>query len=267
MEPGEPITGLTASIPTPEQEKKLVRIWQERAPKKYKALLAAVAVGSAVESEWYYDVATQSYVSSGGDPVQKATIKYLYLSMFIGMLGAPAKETGIITWEGLATSLKNAEISIAEWQQGMATLITERQEVAMLLANGGENFVTLSDWQFVQAKTQEQLAYLEKFAKDVADNPEKWLNGRLDARMDLYRESGYASLQDYWRQQAIEDGMEEERRVLGVADHCDGCLDQAALGWQPIGTLDAIGDEECNMHCRCEFEYRKAGDGEQATNS
>jgi hypothetical protein len=56
--------------------------------------------------------------------------------------------------------------------------------------------------------------------------------------------------------------MDEERRVLGVADHCPGCLEQAGLGWQPIGTLDEIGTEECGNNCRCEYEYRKGGENE-----
>ncbi|HEY6021351.1 MAG TPA: hypothetical protein VIY48_16040, partial [Candidatus Paceibacterota bacterium] len=54
------------------------------------------------------------------------------------------------------------------------------------------------------------------------------------------------------------NGYEEERRVLEPgADHCEGCEEQAAQGWQPIGTLDPIGDEECMTRCKCEFEYRR----------
>jgi hypothetical protein len=67
--------------------------------------------------------------------------------------------------------------------------------------------------------------------------------------------------------------MEEELRVLGEADHCsteddpdgdrEGCLELAALGWQPIGTLPKIGESVCIVNCHCRFAYRKHGpDGE-----
>jgi len=56
------------------------------------------------------------------------------------------------------------------------------------------------------------------------------------------------------------DGAHEYIANGFVVHNCNGCLEQASLGWQPIGTLDDIGDEECNMNCLCNFEYRKAGD-------
>lgn len=51
-------------------------------------------------------------------------------------------------------------------------------------------------------------------------------------------------------------GYVEERSVLGIADHCDGCLAEAGKGWRPIGTLLPIGGRDCKARCRCHFEYR-----------
>jgi hypothetical protein len=40
-------------------------------------------------------------------------------------------------------------------------------------------------------------------------------------------------------------------------------LNKRHWGWQPIGTLDAIGDEECLPRCHCKKKFRKLGpDGE-----
>jgi hypothetical protein len=63
------------------------------------------------------------------------------------------------------------------------------------------------------------------------------------------------------------DGAHEYIANGFVVHNCNGCLEQAGLGWQPIGTLDEIGAEECNQNCRCEFEYQKAGEAtnEEAT--
>ena len=59
------------------------------------------------------------------------------------------------------------------------------------------------------------------------------------------------------RYERTSNGMTLERRILGAADHCDDCLEAAALGWQPIGTLPAIGDSRCMTNCHCEFDYRE----------
>lgn len=40
-----------------------------------------------------------------------------------------------------------------------------------------------------------------------------------------------------------------------LVHNCDDCPPLAALGWQPIGTLPAIGDSECGHLCLCHFEY------------
>jgi hypothetical protein len=55
-----------------------------------------------------------------------------------------------------------------------------------------------------------------------------------------------------------------ERRVhyLSLYDHpyCITCKEQSDLGWQPLGSLNEIGDSECGGGCDCYFEWR-APDG------
>jgi len=165
-----------------------------------------------------------------------------------------------VNWDQLAQALKDGLISLGEWTSQMRALIVQEQNTAMMLIKGGREFVTFADWGFVGSEVKKQYAFLDGFARDIEANPEKWLTGRLDNRMNLYRELGYAALERFERREKINDGFTEERRVLGAADHCNGCLAQAGMGWQPIGTLDEIGAEECNQNCKCEFEYRKAGD-------
>lgn len=49
----------------------------------------------------------------------------------------------------------------------------------------------------------------------------------------------------------------EERRLLGVAEHCVDCVGYAAQGWQPMGTLPVPGERSrCNGRCRCRMERR-----------
>jgi hypothetical protein len=55
--------------------------------------------------------------------------------------------------------------------------------------------------------------------------------------------------------------MTQERRVLGVAEHCPDCRSEARKGWVEIGTLRRIGDSVCRANCKCRFEFREV-DGE-----
>lgn len=51
----------------------------------------------------------------------------------------------------------------------------------------------------------------------------------------------------------------QERRVLGVAEHCDDCVNFAARGWVPMGTLPPPTQSSvCGTHCRCSMEFRDA---------
>lgn len=160
----------------------------------------------------------------------------------------------------LADALKEGRINLAEWQAAMRDYLRVQYTAAMELAKGGREFITQSDWGYMGSALKKQYAYLDNFKNDIMNNPDQWLNGRLDARMGLYRESSYSAYEDFNRREYINNGYDEEIRLLGQADHCPGCLEQAAKGWQPIGTLDPIGAEECVTNCRCEFDYRRSAD-------
>lgn len=158
----------------------------------------------------------------------------------------------------LADALKDGTLTIPEWEAAMRDMLRREFTAAMELAKGGRENITQSDWGYMGAQLKKQYEFLGNFAKDIAANPDKWMSGRLDARMSLYGESGYGALQDFRRREFIEQGFDEEMRVLGDAEHCPGCLEQSGKGWQPIGTLDPIGAEECLTRCKCVFEYRRS---------
>jgi hypothetical protein len=62
-------------------------------------------------------------------------------------------------------------------------------------------------------------------------------------------------------------GYAEGMRALTVADHCrtsldrPGCVELAALGWQPIERVVWLGAAVCRHHCKCELHFR----GKQGT--
>jgi len=130
------------------------------------------------------------------------------------------------------------------------------------LSQGGWAQMTQSDWGATGQMIREQYDYLRNFASQIASG-EQALDGRALVRADLYADAVNGTYSKMETRDAIAEGFDEEIRDLesGV-DHCDGCIEQAGH-WEPIGTLDEIGDEECSTRCRCEKRYRNSITGEE----
>jgi hypothetical protein len=55
----------------------------------------------------------------------------------------------------------------------------------------------------------------------------------------------------------VEEGFEEERNILGVAEHCGGCVAETERGWVIKGDLVPIGARDCGGECKCSIEHRR----------
>lgn len=167
----------------------------------------------------------------------------------------------------LSAQLKAGEITLPQWQSGMRDFVRDEYNTAMILQRGGVENVTQSDWGYSGSQIKKQYAYLDNFAADVAQDPDKWLTGRLDNRMRLYNQSGYSALEDFKLRDMKNTGWTQERNILGVADHCSGegatpgCIEVTGMGWRGIGTLPKIGSRLCKTNCRCSMEYRRPKEG------
>jgi predicted ArsR family transcriptional regulator len=91
-------------------------------------------------------------------------------------------------------------------------------------------------------------------AVDIASGSQP-LNGSFLARAAMYARSGRGTFWAVRKTRSALDGATMERRVLGVAEHCDECAEEASRGWVPIGTLTPIGGLRCLTNCKCQFEY------------
>jgi hypothetical protein len=162
---------------------------------------------------------------------------------------------------GITQQLVDGSLSLSDWQLAMMEQIKIEHTAAAAAARGGWAQMSQSDWGAVGRMIRDQYGFLQGFADQVASGQQA-LNGTALVRADLYGDAARGTFEEIRRRyERLMNGMEEEARVLGEADHCTGCLDQAALGWQPIGTLDQIGEEECITRCHCKFVYRKMGPG------
>jgi len=92
-------------------------------------------------------------------------------------------------------------------------------------------------------------------------------NTTTQCTLHLYNQSGYSALEDFKQRDMRIAGWTEERRRLGIADHCSGegatpgCIELAGASWRPIGTLPKIGEALCKTNCKCSFQYRRPKQG------
>lgn len=144
------------------------------------------------------------------------------------------------------------------------------------MALKGNDALTNAEIYALDRLTKKQYEYLDKFEREVIQNPPREIAdldsvvvlvepapmtpGQFVARLERYGNAVWQANQQVNTATVRTAGIfNQERRVLGMAEHCGDCPPLAAMGWQPLGSLPMIGDTECNGHCKCHFEYRVPG--------
>lgn len=146
-------------------------------------------------------------------------------------------------------------ISTGAWRAGMAREIKMVHIEATMAANGGRAQMSQADWGRVGARVKSQYRFLDNYAGQV-DSGAQPLDGRMLSRSRMYADAARATFEETRRGARMETGWQEERRILGPAEHCTGCLKYAGR-WAPIGSLPAIGSQQCRTRCHCHFVYRR----------
>lgn len=159
------------------------------------------------------------------------------------------------TMRTLSQSLLDGSLPLASWQSQMMHEIKAGHLVAATLATGGWAQMDQSDFGFTGQRIRTQYVYLRSFAADVASGKQPW-NGTIAARAELYAHASRQTHRAAVERVALKRDEELERNVLGIADHCAGCLAATAQGWVPVGTLPPPGTRNCLSRCRCWIEYR-----------
>lgn len=166
----------------------------------------------------------------------------------------------------ISERLQAGDITVKEWQAGMMGEIKSLHTAEAAAARGGWDQMSQSDWGWTGREIRRQYDYLDRFAKEIESGKQP-LNGRLLVRAGMYGQAGRGTFEEMQRRYQRQRGATQERRVLGIAEHCTaaggapGCFDLASKGWQPIGTLPRIGAATCRTHCKCHFEYRRSAAG------
>lgn len=170
------------------------------------------------------------------------------------MLTSNAEAVGRLTGR-----LQSGEITVAEWQRGMASHLRDLHVVAATAARGGSAPMKQGDYAPVESRVREQMDFLRRFAAQV-ESGEQPLDGRFVQRSQMYAQAARGTFEQIRRLGEIAAGMTEERLLTHSMEGCDECAADESRGWVPIDTLGEIGSRTCVSNCLCTFEYR-AGDG------
>lgn len=154
----------------------------------------------------------------------------------------------------LSDGLRSGGVTLDEWHLAMRSEVKAVHLYNAAAAKGGWGQMTPADYGRVGAVVRGQYAYLDRFAGEIAAGAQA-LDGRMLQRAEMYAQAGRRTYEDANRLEQRARGMARERNVLGVADHCAGCLAASAMGWVPIGTLPPVGARDCLTKCRCRLEY------------
>lgn len=145
--------------------------------------------------------------------------------------------------------------TLASWEAAVRAEIRDAHLAMASASVGGWKRMGSFEFGHVGAKLREQYRYLSAFARGIADGSVRLSLG-LMARAALYIQAARGTHAALEQSKMALRGRFEYRSMLGVAEHCDGCLAEAAKEWRPLGTLLPIGARDCRANCRCWFEYR-----------
>lgn len=155
----------------------------------------------------------------------------------------------------LAARMAEGAIEISRWQRETAATLKSLHLASWAAARGGFHSLTASDYGRVGAVLAYQYRRLASFALDVEQG--RMTGPQIEQRSTLYAASANGTFEGGRRYGAMLAQFTEERRVLGNSEHCPGCVEQAMLKWQPIGSLLPVGEgTPCRMQCRCSFIFR-----------
>lgn len=154
----------------------------------------------------------------------------------------------------LGRQFRAREISLDDWELGMRREIKRLHLSSAAAAKGGWAQMSPADYGRVGQITRAQYKFLGNFADQIAGGLP--LDGRFLRRVELYAQAGRGTFEAVNKVQMIRAGYTEERNILGLAEHCSGCVVEYSKGWQPIGTLVPIGQRDCLSRCKCSIEYR-----------
>ncbi len=208
----------------------------------------AAVLSSRMDAAWSYDRNTGRYRDEKGKFLSKAAIDAL-VDGRINKLGVMLKR--------FTNMLIDGSITLDQWQGSVREAIKAAHIQATIIGHGGRDGMGSAEYGRVGQRLRQEYSYLQDFARDLLE--QRSSRAMALARIGLYAESVRGS---FWEGSSIrqeQEGYSLMRRILDPqAKHCQDCLDYAARGLVPIGSVPLPGQRcACRARCRCRVEYKR----------
>lgn len=153
--------------------------------------------------------------------------------------------------ETMTTRLYRGDITLAQWQTGVAQELKDAHLAQAMFARGGKANMTSVEFGRVGGTLADEYRYLAGFADDIAA-------GRVSEAQAIarIRQYGRATRQSYWNEYRLASrGLIAWR--LNPAEHCGDCLNLAAGSPYRVDALPTVpgaGSTQCRGNCKCTLE-------------
>jgi hypothetical protein len=209
---------------------------------------SSIVLSLRLDAQWSFDKATNRYRDERGRFLSTKSVQAL-VDGRISKLDA--------TLRRYTRMLVDGSITLDQWQGSMREAIKAAHIQATIIGNGGRESMGSAEYGRIGQRLRQEYAYLQQFASDL-------LEQRVSAPMALARASLYANSVrgSFWEGQSIrqeKQGYGLMQRVLDPgAQHCQDCLDYAARGIVPIGSVPLPGQRcACRARCRCFVRFSR----------
>lgn len=226
--------------------------------KTYATLLLAILIGLSIppslasSPQYRWNANGLQFIAPNGRTVSSTIVR-----SELDRITAAASQR----MKALAESLRAGNITLSAWQTAMMGEIKSVHLAAGAFERGGWQQMTRGDLGVIERIVGGEYEFLRNFASQIASGEQR-LDGTLGTRAALYGQQGRHTFYEFGRATAVSRGFDEERSVLGQADHCTECEDEDAKSWQPIGEMVPIGERICKSNCHCSVQWRNGETGE-----
>lgn len=203
-------------------------------------------LSARMDAAWSYDRVTGRYRDERGKFLSKASVGQL-VDKRIDKLESLLKR--------YTRMLGNGQITLDQWQGSVREAIKSAHIQAAIIGYGGREAMGSAEFGRIGQRLRLEYGYLQNFVRDLLSN--RVSTPMAMARIGLYAQSVRGS---YWQGTELREqkrGFSLMRRKLDAqAQHCQDCLDYAARGIVPIGSLPMPGQRcACGARCKCSIEY------------
>ena len=207
---------------------------------------SSIVLSTRMDAAWSYDRNSGRYRDEKGRFLSQASVEKL-VDARIDKLEASLKR--------FTRMLSNGNITLDQWEASVREAIKGAHIQAAIVGYGGKDQMGSGEYGRIGQRLRSEYAYLQGFALDLLE--QRVSAPMATARIGLYAQSVRGS---YWQGTELrkqQQGYGLMRRILDPqAQHCQDCIDHAARGLAPIGSLPMPGQRcACRARCKCRVEY------------